>query len=306
VNTALSKSLALADGRILGYAEYGDPSGIPLFYFHGTPGSRLEVGGPGVHEELTRHGIRCLAIDRPGMGLSTPMAKRRLVDWPDDVVGFADQLGVHRFAVLAVSGGAPYAFACGARIPERLLALGVIAGLGPPLERFREHLSEADRRVLRLARWLPGLLKSQVRRFGAGAAVSGVGYLLETRPELSDADRAVLADPEWSEVLARSWSEAYRQGSDGPWWDLVLGARPWGFDLSEVAAIGRLWFGGADRIVPPAMGVHLFRTLPRTDARLYPEEGHYSIVAHHLTEVIGGMAVHLREAIVAGRNVPIA
>jgi len=32
----------LRDGRILGYAEYGDPTGRPAFLFHGTPGSRLE------------------------------------------------------------------------------------------------------------------------------------------------------------------------------------------------------------------------------------------------------------------------
>ena len=33
--------LRLRDGRLLGYAEYGDPDGKPLFYFHGSPGSRL-------------------------------------------------------------------------------------------------------------------------------------------------------------------------------------------------------------------------------------------------------------------------
>ena len=33
--------LDLPDGRRLGYTEFGDPSGIPLFAFHGTPGSRF-------------------------------------------------------------------------------------------------------------------------------------------------------------------------------------------------------------------------------------------------------------------------
>jgi len=32
--------LRLSDGRRLGYAEYGDPAGAPLLFFHGTPGSR--------------------------------------------------------------------------------------------------------------------------------------------------------------------------------------------------------------------------------------------------------------------------
>jgi hypothetical protein len=33
--------LRLGDGRLLGYAEYGDLEGKPLFFSHGTPGSRL-------------------------------------------------------------------------------------------------------------------------------------------------------------------------------------------------------------------------------------------------------------------------
>lgn len=44
----------LRDGRSLAWAEYGDPRGKPVLYFHGFPGSRLEpalggdgLGGPG-------------------------------------------------------------------------------------------------------------------------------------------------------------------------------------------------------------------------------------------------------------------
>jgi hypothetical protein len=34
------KRVQLRDGRSLGYAEYGDPEGKPLFFFQGTPSSR--------------------------------------------------------------------------------------------------------------------------------------------------------------------------------------------------------------------------------------------------------------------------
>ena len=33
--------ITLKDGRKLAYAEYGDPKGKPLFYFHGWPVTRL-------------------------------------------------------------------------------------------------------------------------------------------------------------------------------------------------------------------------------------------------------------------------
>ena len=38
----------LADGTTIGYAEVGDPDGPPVVYFHGNPGSRLEVDLPAV------------------------------------------------------------------------------------------------------------------------------------------------------------------------------------------------------------------------------------------------------------------
>ena len=34
--------VSLEDGRRLGFAEYGDPGGVPCFYFHFAPGSRLD------------------------------------------------------------------------------------------------------------------------------------------------------------------------------------------------------------------------------------------------------------------------
>ena len=43
--TMTDKTIRLPDGRHLGYAEYGDPEGVPLLFFHGTPGSRLQLKG---------------------------------------------------------------------------------------------------------------------------------------------------------------------------------------------------------------------------------------------------------------------
>jgi pimeloyl-ACP methyl ester carboxylesterase len=58
------QTLRLPDGRRLGFAEWGDPAGRPLFLFHGTPGSRLTRQPV---EELTRRqGVRVSTVDRPG------------------------------------------------------------------------------------------------------------------------------------------------------------------------------------------------------------------------------------------------
>ena len=74
----LDQALRLADGRVLGYAEYGPAAGPPLFLFHGLPGSRLAV--PEMWPEDPGQ-VRVIAPDRPGLGSSTFQPGRRLTDW---------------------------------------------------------------------------------------------------------------------------------------------------------------------------------------------------------------------------------
>jgi pimeloyl-ACP methyl ester carboxylesterase len=60
-----AQTITLRDGRTLGYAEYGDPNGKPLLWFHGFPGCRLD--GKLVEEAAGAAGVRVIAPDRPGM-----------------------------------------------------------------------------------------------------------------------------------------------------------------------------------------------------------------------------------------------
>ncbi len=55
--------------RTVGFAEYGDPNGFPVVFFHGTPGSR--IGGRLAGGWAREAGCRLVALDRPGFGLST-------------------------------------------------------------------------------------------------------------------------------------------------------------------------------------------------------------------------------------------
>ena len=74
--------MRLADGRTLGYDEFGDPAGTPVIFLHGFGSSRV-VRHPddAIAAQL---GIRMLAVDRPGIGLSTGRPGRRLLDWPGE------------------------------------------------------------------------------------------------------------------------------------------------------------------------------------------------------------------------------
>jgi pimeloyl-ACP methyl ester carboxylesterase len=86
--------IRLPDGRRLGYGEWGDPHGQPLLYCHGWPGWRAE--GQFGNQAAKARGVRLIAPDRPGMGLSDFQPRRRFLHWPDDVTRLADTLGLER------------------------------------------------------------------------------------------------------------------------------------------------------------------------------------------------------------------
>jgi len=73
-----TKSVRLDDGRVIVYCQYGDPHGRPVFYFHGTPGSRLEPALP--HEACVEHAYHLFAPDRPRIGGSSYIRRRWLLD----------------------------------------------------------------------------------------------------------------------------------------------------------------------------------------------------------------------------------
>src|SRR5215468_3392088 len=122
----------LPTGRRLGFAEFGDPSGDPVLWFHGTPGGRRQFPllGRRAAEEL---GLRVVVLGRPGTGLSDPHRYESVADWAADVAHVADALGVEKVGVAGLSGGGPYALACAAVPPlaDRVVAVAVLGGIVP-------------------------------------------------------------------------------------------------------------------------------------------------------------------------------
>lgn len=95
-----SDTMTLPDGRKLGYAQYGQLTGKPIFWLHGLPGSRTEAAY--FHDIGLELGVRMIGTDRPGMGLSTPSPGRTLLDWPKDLECLAEHLGIEEYAVVVL------------------------------------------------------------------------------------------------------------------------------------------------------------------------------------------------------------
>ena len=116
-------------GRLTGSSiihELGDPDGFAVVFHNGTPCSRLM---PEWWDAPARErGLRMIGIDRPGYGNAPAEPNRSLRSVVEATAALMDDLGVDRFAVIGVSGGGPYALACGAFLPDRVVA--VISGAG--------------------------------------------------------------------------------------------------------------------------------------------------------------------------------
>jgi pimeloyl-ACP methyl ester carboxylesterase len=286
---AENKRLVLRDGRVLGFAEYGDSGGMPLVFFHGFPGSRLE--GRLAAQAATRAGIRLVAPDRPGMGLSSPQRGRALTDWPTDMVALADHLAIGRFAVLGVSGGGPYALSCAALIPSRLQAAGIVGGMAPLASTgLARELNWSGRVGFALTMRSPGLTDWAFRAI-LGPLISRCPGLVRRvfSAGISARDRDILQRPEVREVLRDSGLEAVREGGGGAWRDFFLLASPWGFGIGEIAMPIDLWYGTEDRIVPPVMGESLAAALPRSRPRFIDGEGHFSLPIGRMPEILGAL-----------------
>jgi pimeloyl-ACP methyl ester carboxylesterase len=281
-----SKSLHLPDGRLMGYEEYGPPDGKPLIVFHGNPGSRLDLYYA-YPERLGRQDVRIIVPDRPGIGLSSPKPKRGFLDYPADICLLADALGLERFAAVSFSTGSAYLAACAYAIPERLTAAGIISGVSP-FGAPGVTKGMTPRPYFFLAYRLPLLARLYIKMMEAGvrSEQNVENFINRIKATVPDADRQVLSDPDGQKAMFNSIREALRQGSQGLIDDASLFERPWGFDLGEIRIPILLWHGEADRNAPPAMGRFLARAIPECQARFYPDEGHFSLLVHHASEIL--------------------
>lgn len=261
-------TVTLRDGRTLEYADLGDPAGVPVLFFHGTPAT----GGAAavVADVARRHGVRLVAPSRPGYGDST-ISPPGLAASAPDTLELADQLGLDRFAVLGTSGGGPFALGVAAVAPDRVLAVAVHGGPGVYAEVKPEVLGEDDRRALSL--------------FAEG----DVDEAMRIMTELGDADLGGMRDlspAEFTAAMAKmappgeSWFDRHPDlrgpfeadfqraitTSLGYARDNLSWLGPWDVDLTAITKPVRLVYGETDQMAVVAHGEWLRERLP--DSRL--------------------------------------
>ena len=284
----LLESVKLSDGRSLSFARFGDPSGKPVFYFHGFPGSRLEPQSN--HDAFLKAGIQLLALDRPGIGHSTRKNKRKLLDWPDDVVEIAKILKLEKFSILGVSGGGPYALACARAIPGYLNKVTVACGLGPiDAPNATSGMMLSNRVLFRYGKFFPPVLHLStflmVRQLSSKPA-KGLKKFVEGLPE---PDRLVLSKTDAQDFVAASAVEGVRQGSGPLLEEIGIYSRSWGFKLEDLNVPVSLFQGEVDIDVPASMARHQASLIPNCEINLYPDDGHFSLLVNHIDDIIASL-----------------
>jgi len=277
--------LTLAGGRRLGFAEWGDPAGRPVLYFHGGPGCRLDVWGVA---EAERTGVRIVTFDRPGIGLSDPRPGRRLTDWPPDAVAVADHLGLERFGVIGLSMGGPHAAVTAWALPDRVSRAAIVSAIWFMDEErsFREH---GKRAYWRLCRRSPDAMRGVWALLAAtGARAPGLAAQLFAA-SCTRSERAVLARPEVRDTGIVMMAEALGGGARGTVEDMLSLMRPRGFCLEDIRVPVDVWQGDDDSFCPPAWGRRYATRIPGATLHACPGEGHF-LIADRIGEILAAVA----------------
>ena len=268
---AAAPSVSLRDGRMLAYREYGEPSGVPVIFFHGNGNSRLHEPMFEKSQQATADaGVRLIAVDRPGVGESSAHAERSYASSVEDTRELADALGLSSFVALGYSSGGPHALACGALLPaSRLLAVGAISSDGPY--------------------WL-------MRGEAAGAFDAPIEQPFSD-PKLSELDEAIaLAKVKHAENVAsyKKWnrpgprldacladtSAAIAQGWESVAKDFILERGDWGFPVESGAPV-LLWHGANDDEVHPQAARYTAKLLgDAAKLRVLEKENHTMLRRH--------------------------
>jgi pimeloyl-ACP methyl ester carboxylesterase len=291
---AVAEHDLVVDERTIRVRTAGDPDGFAVIYFHGTPGSRLDLA---FGDDLAATaGVWLISFDRPGYGGSTA-GPFGLLSVAADALNIADQLGVAQFAPLGLSGGGPFALATGLVAGPRVVRIGVASGAGPFQEvpGALDELSEIDAKAEAL---LPGnpteaavIFASYFEPILEAVRQGDDAVRAVFEPALSARDKELFAEPLVGGSLITSIREGLRQGAEGAAWDNVAWVGAWEIDPGAISTPVLLWYGDEDLMATPPHAHWLDDHLPNARLVMRPGVGHFGIFEHlpaMLSELIAG------------------
>lgn len=172
----------LRSGEAVRVQEVG--SGPPAVFIHGAS----IAGTSWAHLVAALEGVRCIVLDRPGCGLSDPIAGSPLRDlaaierYADRLLpDLLDALQLDEAAVVATSFGGYFAFRGAASSPDRVSKLLELSWLvGAPIESAPTAVRIASipglRAVMSRVPMSRSMVRAALRQFGLGKAIDSGAF----------------------------------------------------------------------------------------------------------------------------------
>jgi len=262
----------LPDGRVLAYATWGPATGRPVLFMHGCPGSRLQTFGLDVVERI---GARVIAVDRPGIGRSSPQPGWTLTSWAPSVARLLDELDYDEVSICGHGAGGAAALAVAGAMPDRVHRVAIVSGGDPPDDPDAlAALEEPDRETMRFVAADPAGAEASFAALAQGIAADPTTAVRLISSHWSDVDQLIGTRLELGDVLTDAYAEAARDPA-GFARDSVISFTTWGFDPADVHARTTVWTGEHDvwRFHAADHGRALYDRLPNGELVSCPNDG---------------------------------
>lgn len=104
---------------------------------------------------------------------------------------------------------------------------------------------------------------------------------------------------------AEQAKEAFRQGSDGVYRDMLLVSHAWGLDIETNTVPVFLWHGTADTMVPVSSARAFAKRIPGCEAHFIQDAGHMLLRSEEVSsEMMGRIASLVDQAVTAQPSLP--
>jgi len=323
--TSTVQTIRTPADRTIGYATYGAPSSTArtILFFHGLPGSRI-IPVPSLGDLCTNNDVRIIALDRPGIGLTSPAnANDSTFDVsPEDVShvlkSVEDLSPSSKLSVVGYSMGSPHALRYVLESPNMVESLHLIApagffiprpgvqGLGGRWDGVLDGYKLEDE-VLTFPNWLSHTLVRHATwifatlwSFMSPTLVRGDEYVHSLVKSTSAEDRSRL-DEEDMQLWATTTRETFRLGVNGMVQAIgeTFGKTApdgWGWDVSKIKEVlwtrnigTHIYAARTDVLTPLSTVVELADIIgadPRNFKLLDDEIGHLSLLKVALEDIL--------------------
>jgi pimeloyl-ACP methyl ester carboxylesterase len=220
-------------------------------------------------------GLKVIAPDRPGIGLSEPNSEPSLLEWARDVEELLDQLAIDEIPLFGWSLGTVYVLACAHAMPDRfskIACVGSCSSFDSP-EYIQQMGLFLDRFLLSCPtnfRWLARALLS----LSTKAPAHLMKRMLESELTQSPSDLAVVRALSMREATAFIYGSVL-QGPDGVIDDYWAARDSWGFSPGEIGVDLMLYHGEDDYIAPISGATRLSEIIPGARLITIPKAGHF-------------------------------